>query len=68
MDLRTDKVKTGKVTSDVTDVSKSDVEHAFLVAETGLAPGQLPMTQAGARSTRASLPSFCLSGPRRFTP
>jgi uncharacterized cupredoxin-like copper-binding protein len=55
MDLSTAKVKAGKVTFNVTNVSKNEEEHEFLVARTDLAPGQLPMTQAGARVDESKL-------------
>jgi uncharacterized cupredoxin-like copper-binding protein len=55
MDLSTDKVKAGKVTLEVTNVSKNEVEHEFLVARTDLAPDRLPMTQAGARVDESKL-------------
>jgi uncharacterized cupredoxin-like copper-binding protein len=55
MDLSTDQVKAGKVTFDVTNVSKNEEEHEFLVAKTDLGPSQLPMTQAGARVDESKL-------------
>jgi uncharacterized cupredoxin-like copper-binding protein len=55
MDLSTTKVKAGKVTFEVTNVSKNEEEHEFLVARTDLAPDQLPMTQAGARVDESKL-------------
>jgi uncharacterized cupredoxin-like copper-binding protein len=55
MDLSTDQVKAGKVTFDVTNVSKNEEEHEFLVAKTDLRPSQLPMTQAGARVDESKL-------------
>jgi uncharacterized cupredoxin-like copper-binding protein len=55
MNLRTDQVKAGKVTFDVTNVSKNGEEHEFLVAKTDLGPSQLPMTQAGARVDESKL-------------
>jgi uncharacterized cupredoxin-like copper-binding protein len=55
MDLSTDKVKAGKVTFDVTNVSKNEEEHEFLVTKTDLAPDRLPMTQAGARVDESKL-------------
>ena len=58
MDLSTDQVKAGKVTFDVTNVSKNEEEHEFLVAKTDLAPDQLPMTQAGARVDESKLPDL----------
>jgi uncharacterized cupredoxin-like copper-binding protein len=58
MDLSTDKVKAGTVTFDVTNVSKNEEEHEFLVAKTELTPGQLPITQAGARVDESKLPGL----------
>jgi uncharacterized cupredoxin-like copper-binding protein len=55
MDLSTAKVKAGKVTFDVTNVSKNEEEHEFLVARTDLAPDKLPMTEAGARVDESKL-------------
>ena len=55
MDLSTAKVKAGKVTFEVTNVSRNDEEHEFLLARTDLAPDQLPMTQAGARVDESKL-------------
>lgn len=55
MDLSTAKVKAGKVTFEVANVSKNEEEHEFLLARTDLAPEQLPMTQAGARIDESKL-------------
>jgi uncharacterized cupredoxin-like copper-binding protein len=55
MDLSAAKVTAGEVTFEVTNVSKNDEEHEFLIAKTDLAPDQLPMTQAGARVDESKL-------------
>jgi uncharacterized cupredoxin-like copper-binding protein len=58
MDLSATTVKAGKVTFQVTNVSKNDEEHEFLIAKTDLAPDQLPTTQAGARIQESKLPDL----------
>ncbi len=58
MDLSATKVKAGEVTFEVTNVSKNDEEHEFLIAKTDLAPEQLPITQAGARLQESKLPDL----------
>jgi uncharacterized cupredoxin-like copper-binding protein len=58
MDLSASTVKAGKVTFEVTNVSKNDEEHEFLIAKTDLAPDQIPTTQAGARIQESKLPDL----------
>jgi len=58
MDLSATTVKAGEVTFEVTNVSKNDEEHEFLIAKTDLAPEQLPTTQAGARIQESKLPDL----------
>jgi uncharacterized cupredoxin-like copper-binding protein len=58
MDLSTDQVTPGKVTFEVTNVSKNDEEHEFLIAKTDQAPDQLPTTQGGARIDESKLPGL----------
>jgi uncharacterized cupredoxin-like copper-binding protein len=47
--LNPDKIKAGKVTFVVTNASKTEQEHEFLVVKTNLTADKLPMTQGGAR-------------------
>jgi len=56
MDVSPAKVKAGKVTFEVKNISKNDEEHEFLISATDLAPDKLPMTQAGARLDESKLP------------
>jgi uncharacterized cupredoxin-like copper-binding protein len=56
MDLSADTVKAGEVTFEVSNVSKNDEEHEFLIAKTDLGADQLPMTQAGDRVDESQLP------------
>lgn len=49
MTLSSDKVKAGKVTFKVTNTSKSEQEHEFLIVKTDLTSDQLPFVQEGAR-------------------
>ena len=58
MTLSTNAVKAGKVTFIVTNISRSDQEHEFLVARTDLTPDKLPLTQAGARVDESKLPGI----------
>jgi uncharacterized cupredoxin-like copper-binding protein len=58
MDLSTTKVTPGKVTFEVTNVSKNDEEHEFLIAKTDQAPEQLPTTQGGVRIDESKLPGL----------
>ena len=44
-----DEIKAGKVTFVVTNTSKTEQEHEFLVVKTNLTADKLPMTQGGAR-------------------
>ena len=55
MILSSNEVKAGKVTFMVTNISKSDQEHEFLVARTDLTPDKMPLTQAGARVDESKL-------------
>ncbi len=55
MEVSAAKVTAGKVTFEVSNVSKNDEEHEFLIAKTDLAPDQLPMTEAGARIDESKL-------------
>jgi uncharacterized cupredoxin-like copper-binding protein len=56
MDVSPAKVKAGKVTFEVSNVSKNDEEHEFLISRTDLAPDKLPMTAGGARLEESKLP------------
>ena len=47
--LSTDKIKAGTVTFVVTNASKTEQEHEFLVVKTNLTADKLPMTEGGAR-------------------
>src|SRR4030095_12573835 len=58
MTLSTDRVKAGKVTFKVTNVSKSEQEHEFLVAKTDLTPDKLSFLQEGARLDESKLPGL----------
>jgi len=58
MTLSTDSVSAGKVTFRVTNVSKTDQEHEFLIAKTELAADELPFTQEGARVDESKLPGL----------
>jgi uncharacterized cupredoxin-like copper-binding protein len=58
MTLSTDRVKTGTVTFKVTNVSKSEQEHEFLVAKTDLMPDKLSFVQGGARVDESKLPGL----------
>lgn len=55
MEVSAAKVTAGKVTFEVSNVSKNDEEHEFLIAKTDLAPDQLPMTEAEARIDESKL-------------
>jgi uncharacterized cupredoxin-like copper-binding protein len=55
MTLSTDRVKAGKVTFKVTNVSKSEQEHEFLAAKTDLTPDKLSFVQEGARLDESKL-------------
>jgi hypothetical protein len=54
MALSADRIKAGKVTFKVTNVSKSEQEHEFLIAKTNLAPDTLSFVQEGRVSMKAS--------------
>ena len=55
MDLSAATVKAGEVTFEVSNVSRNDEEHEFLIAKTDMAPDQLALTQAGDRVDESQL-------------
>jgi uncharacterized cupredoxin-like copper-binding protein len=56
MDVSPAKVKAGTVSFEVSNVSKNDEEHEFLISRTDLAPHKLSMTAGGARLEESKLP------------
>lgn len=58
MDVSPAKVTAGKVTFEVSNVSKNDEEHEFLIVKTDLAADKLPMKEAGARIDESMLPGI----------